>query len=720
MTGIFPNVGGVLVRDPDTHLPTNPPNVDGVLVPPVPFNMDCDMTALPNDCSVVVENRQVNAIVSELVNLAATMDPDGLWECTEYNNLATAFLAWVAAFAGSQTGELLCISPEGPGTETGAALIYCDGATIKKLLVDGEAGLFQLIQAYLCDSEIGDPNLNDDYMLYCRNGVFRKVQAVTFQLYTGEWVQARSYVTVNLVRKNKKLYSPNATIPSGTAFVIGTAGQTWYEVSATDFSEYDPSESYLKDAVIQYQGKVYAANADIPAGTAFTIGTTGQTWRLVDTTQSTFLDHSTTKSYVQYSAVTVNGLIYRTNVPVAPGAFVPAPTGPWYLIGGERNKFVGDWSIGNNLPLGPGITQRQYLEGQLVVKDDLIYRANADIPLATAFTIGTTGATWKEISASATPPYTPDVAYSQDAVIQYTDGKYYAANADIPAGTAFVIGTTGQTWRLISLGGTTNLIRNHDATKTYAGFEVAAYDSGDTVSGTLGIWRAKAAGVPAPGAFNPNLWDLIGDRSKYRGRWQPQAFLNDDLVYWTINISGVNVYELFRAEAAIVAGATDPFQNANWAPMSKMRGEWFQARRYVIGDIVTRNGRRYVANANIAYNTAFALGFTGATWRLDEKVELLDINNVGAFNNSLIWWDKYVQLSGATAKTVTIQPNSALPFPIGTVFTGVSVGGQTTFVAGAGVTIRTPATLALKNVSYAAFALTKVNTDEWHLTGYLA
>jgi len=720
MTGIFPNAGGVVVRDPDTHLPTNPPNVDGVLVPPVPFNIDCDMTALPNDCSVAVENRQVNAIVSELVNLAATMDPEGLWECSEYNNLATAFLAWVADFAGSQTGELLCISPEGPGTETGAAIIYCDGATIRKLLIDGEAGLFQLIQAYLCDSEIGAPNTNDDYLMYCRNGVFRKVQAVTFQLYVGEWVQNRTYVVNNLVRKSKKLYSPNASIPAGTVFTIGTTGATWYEVSASDFSEFDPSENYLKDAVIQYQGKVYAANDDIPAGTAFVIGTTGQTWRLVDTTQTVILEHSATKSYVQYSVVTVNGLLYRTNVPVVPGAFSPAPAGPWYLIGGERNKFVGDWSIANNLPRGPGFTNVQYLAGQLVVKDDLIYRANADIPLTTAFTIGTTGATWKEISGSAAPPFTPDVAYAQDAVIQYTDGKYYAANADIPAGTAFVIGTTGQTWRLISFGGSTLLIRDYDNTKAYAGYEVAAFASGDTVSGTYGIWRAKAAGVPTPGAFNPNLWDLIGDRSKYRGRWQANAFLIDDLVYWFANVNGSDVHEFFKAEVAIIAGAPDPFNNANWTPMSKVRGAWFQTRRYLAGDIVTRNGRRYVANAAIPYNAAFAIGFTGATWRLDDLVEPLDISTVGVFSIALAWWDKYVMLSGATAKTVTIPANATVAFPIGTTLTGISSSGQTTFVAAGGVTVNTPDTLALRNVSYAAFVLTKVATDTWHLAGDLA
>lgn len=721
MTGIFPNVGGVVVRDPNTNLPVPAPNVDGVLVPPVAFDMDCDMTALPNDCFVAPENRQINAIISELVNFAAAMDPEGSWECSEFNNLVVAFNNWVAAFSGSQTGELLCGSPEGAGDETGAALLYCDGATIKKMLIDGEDGLLQMVQGFLCDSDIGEPNTNDDYFLYCRNGVFRKTQAITYQLFVGEWAQARAYVTNNMVRKNRKLYSPNAVIPSGTAFTIGTTGATWYEVSATDWSQFDPTQSYVEDTIIEWtDGKTYAANADIPAFTPFVIGTTGQTWRLVDTTKLTLLDHSATRTYLQNELVRVNGLIYRASTPVGPAAFSAAPAGPWYLVGGERNWYQGDWLQAHNSTGWTAGTQYQYLIGEVVQNNDRLWRANDNIPLAAIFTIGTVGATWKEVSGSVTPPYDPGEGYLKDTVIQYTDGKYYAANADIPPGTAFVVGITGQTWRLISFGGGSLTMAAYTGSKSYAAGEIAVIQDNITNNGDA-IIRAGAAGAPS-GAFDPTKWDFIGERSKYRGRWQAGvAYKTYDVCGWETLLSGVRRMEFFWAlgDITIAANVSAPDQNFLWKPMDIERGAWYASRTYWAGDIVRNMGSTWIANANQALGAAFApdAGIT-VGWRIDDT---LSINSgLGSVTLGGSHLGQYNIFSAVGAKSLTVPTNASSAFAIGTVITGVSVNGQLTVVAAGGVTIRTPRTLLVRNGDYAAFTLTKVAINEWHLAGDLA
>jgi hypothetical protein len=96
MPSIFPDAvsaGGIVYRDL-AGAPTNPPNVTNAAPPPPAFLASCAFTALPNDCSARVESRQVNAIVSELTQFAACLDPNGPWDCNSLSNLCAAFTAW--------------------------------------------------------------------------------------------------------------------------------------------------------------------------------------------------------------------------------------------------------------------------------------------------------------------------------------------------------------------------------------------------------------------------------------------------------------------------------------------------------------------------------------------------------------------------------------------------------------------------------------------------
>lgn len=722
MTSIFPNVnaGGVVIRNP-AGAPTNPPNVQNAYVPPADYAIGCPPTALPSDCFSKIEPAQINAIVSEMLCFARTLDPNGPWDCTSLCNLSAAFTAWVAAFTGEIVGGSICGSAQGPGTEEGAQLIYCDGAGVaKQIPIQGENSLLELLFDLFCASPSGLANNGSDGLLYCDGeGNIGKVPVNTFQLFRGEWVQANGYNVNQMVRRNKKLYTPNATITPGTAFLLGTAGQTWYEVSATEWDEFDPTENYLQDAVIQYNGKTYAANADIPAGTPFMIGTSGATWRLVTSSQTAILDHSVTTNYAQYAVVTVDGLLYRANVPQTPGPFVAHPDGPWLLIGGERNFFQGDWIISHNSTRWTTGAQWQYLLGEMVQQDGKLWRANDNIPLATAFTLGTTGATWAEVSQSAAAPFVPGDAYSKDAVIQYTDGKYYAANDDIPAGTPFVIGTTGATWRLVSLAGGAPIINAFSNAKAYAARELATLNSPINNNGDM-IMRAQATGVPA-GPYNAAQWSTIGERSKYRGRWEAgRAFLGYDVVNLSYILSGVTFDELFVTDADLASGQPAPQAAFNWRPLNRNRGAWFAARTYFQGDVVWHMGSQWTANANIALNAAFSPGLTGPTWRNSDYMLVEFDPLVAGAVLSIFHLNKYNIFDEVAPKSITIPANATTPFVIGTVFTGVSVGGQMTIIAGAGVTIRTPRTLLIRNGDYAAFTLIKVATNEWHLAGDLA
>lgn len=79
----------------------------------------------------------------------------------------------------------------------------------------------------------------------------------------------------------------------------------------------------------------------------------------------------------------------------------------------------------------------------------------------------------------------------------------------------------------------------------------------------------------------------------------------------------------------------------------------------------------------------------------------------------------WVEMDVATGNTLTVPPNSAVAFPIGTVRNIHQRGaGQTTIVAGSGVTILTDETLKLRK-RYATAVLVKRATNEWVLAGSL-
>ncbi len=82
--------------------------------------------------------------------------------------------------------------------------------------------------------------------------------------------------------------------------------------------------------------------------------------------------------------------------------------------------------------------------------------------------------------------------------------------------------------------------------------------------------------------------------------------------------------------------------------------------------------------------------------------------------------NKVVEMSVASANTLTIPPNSSVAFPIGTVIEVLQYGvGQTTLTPGAGVTIRSEGSKLKTTAQYAQAALRKIDTDEWIAAGSL-
>ena len=81
---------------------------------------------------------------------------------------------------------------------------------------------------------------------------------------------------------------------------------------------------------------------------------------------------------------------------------------------------------------------------------------------------------------------------------------------------------------------------------------------------------------------------------------------------------------------------------------------------------------------------------------------------------------KLVEMNVATANNFTVPPNSSVAFKIGTIIDIAQYGaGQTTIVAGAGVTLRAPGAALKIAEQYSIVTIIKRATDEWYVTGNL-
>lgn len=110
--------------------------------------------------------------------------------------------------------------------------------------------------------------------------------------------------------------------------------------------------------------------------------------------------------------------------------------------------------------------------------------------------------------------------------------------------------------------------------------------------------------------------------------------------------------------------------------------------------------------------------YNGSTWHSPMGVE----RNPQAASYTLVLADrsKLVEISNASANTLTVPPNSSVAFPIGTQIIVLQTGaGQTTLTPGSGVTINGTPGLKLR-AQWSSATLIKRATDTWVAIGDLS
>jgi len=82
---------------------------------------------------------------------------------------------------------------------------------------------------------------------------------------------------------------------------------------------------------------------------------------------------------------------------------------------------------------------------------------------------------------------------------------------------------------------------------------------------------------------------------------------------------------------------------------------------------------------------------------------------------------KFITISSASANNFTVPPNSSVAFGIGTQLNIAQLGaGQTTIVAGSGVTLNSAGTKLKLKEQYAVATCVKTDTNTWFVVGNLS
>ena len=125
----------------------------------------------------------------------------------------------------------------------------------------------------------------------------------------------------------------------------------------------------------------------------------------------------------------------------------------------------------------------------------------------------------------------------------------------------------------------------------------------------------------------------------------------------------------------------------------------------------------------MAVREDFTIGQTLTAAQMDNvATAMIAINaELASYTAVLLDDGKLVTMSNASANNFTVPPNSSVAFGIGTQLNIAQLGaGQTTIVAGAGVTLNSEgAKLKLKG-QYAVATCVKTDTNTWFVVGNLS
>jgi len=391
---------------------------------------------------------------------------------------------------------------------------------------------------------------------------------------------------------------------STTGFPDGSTGTGGFKI-------YDVNKAYKKDDVVLRDKDLFMANADIPAGTIFVIGSIGATWSEVSSNILVLTDFDSARGYVSGTVVNHRNILWRAKVSTAPGPF-------------NQNQWE-ELSVSQAQRTVVALFQNTiaYKEGQLIVAQNKLYMANKDV-------FGAWNQDdWNLITTDLTVTigdYVINGNYKLNEII-FFNGVLYRAKKALSSPGAF----NYDDW--LAVGGSSG-IPDHNPSKVYR--------EGELVARNDFIYRAKVNDVS--GAWDQTKWLELAGRSRVRGDF----VANLDVVYKRSDIvfySG----QLWQANGDIINPTvfTVGTAGATWKSLSRKGAiaPFYENTFYVKGDMVLYQQKIYESK-----DSKFIATWDFADW--DYRFNL-DVTITGYKNNRQYFKDNIITVENRLYRCLT-------------------------------------------------------------------
>lgn len=251
--------------------------------------------------------------------------------------------------------------------------------------------------------------------------------------YINDWLLTSDYKQNDIVIKDTKVYRANANIAANTPFVSGTAGLTWSVITASGggLEVWQANQSYDTNDVVLYDSSIWVCiSGSLGAGTFIE-----SEWAKIIAHRHVLQTYNLGGSYKQNELVVHDGRLWYCKSNILSAAATAPDEINWGSLTDEI-PIVHAWDA-----------QVTYPKGSLIMVDGYVFYAPRDIEKGVAFHTGSDG--WNPLKVNSANPSITEYNILENYIkgtMVFKDTKIYYSNADIPANTLWVQGTTGTTW----------------------------------------------------------------------------------------------------------------------------------------------------------------------------------------------------------------------------------------------------------------------------------
>ena len=519
----------------------------------------------------------------------------------------------------------------------------------------------------------------------------------------GLWTTGTSYARDTIVQYNGKMYCCLAPHVSGT-FLTDLSSAYWsLQVDGKTFlGNWVTSTAYAPGNIVEYGGTVYVCTV------GHTSSTTLDLTKFVTYVQA-YNWHpawSNSTNYGVGDVVKYGGNIYTCNTEHT--SITPTTTSNITVtnITNDSQTLALTGATGNGVAVTYSFTgATPFVPGQTIVISGIVsssgnYNGTFTVLNTISGSVTITSSTTGTYTSGGTINYSPTTAtisYASQAIVPFISGQSVTISGVTPAGyngtytvqTAnstqiTILNTTVPTW---TSGGTITgtaalgLEANQNSwTLLYSGVNYLTtwtsntrYRVNDIVKEGAELFICISANQDQ--TFVPSHWSLYLPGSELAGTWSiSTTYQQGDIV-----IYGGYSYTSNISNNTGINPSTDA---VNWSLVDSgftVSGEWASNTTYIVGSIVTRNGRSYSAIANnttqdpdggYVTSTYSAAGSSGTTLVVSSTVNMSPgmILSGNGFN-----YGQYIsKVVNSTTLTLSAPPNSTLADQQIVIFIGVN------------------------------------------------